>query len=213
MTTANDFTAFKEFMSSTPRGEITLSDEVAKRLAACWHELAGGTEQNMEGAKIYSALFPYNRMEDVQWNPPLLSFVIERHGRQTAGSTRAEVHEWTVNCETRQAAITGSVLRSIGGTDKKLDVGPLAEEVARLVLERKNDPRLKWQDQGRVKVAIATFIPTTNWRTTKGRQDRFRKAVVAIVGQQGWAWCERPRQRDYLELNVSGDSARKDLKK
>jgi hypothetical protein len=38
-----------------------------------------------------------SRAEELSWNPPILSFTIERHGATARGSSRAELHEWTVN--------------------------------------------------------------------------------------------------------------------
>jgi hypothetical protein len=40
-----------------------------------------------------------NRMEKPIWNPPILTFRIERHGAAALGSSRAEVQEWTVDLE------------------------------------------------------------------------------------------------------------------
>jgi hypothetical protein len=49
----------------------------------------GADETAMEGWKV-------SRAEELSWNPPILSFTIERHGATARGSSRAELHEWTV---------------------------------------------------------------------------------------------------------------------
>src|SRR5690348_6585826 len=50
--------------------------------AACWHEFQGG-DGGMTGEKLLG------RMEEVFWEPPVLSFIVERHGRTVMGSSRA----------------------------------------------------------------------------------------------------------------------------
>jgi hypothetical protein len=45
-------------------------------LANCWHELEGAGQTAMQARKL-------DRAEDVSWNPPVLSFTIERHGMST----------------------------------------------------------------------------------------------------------------------------------
>ena len=65
-------------------------------LANCWHELKGAGETAMQARKL-------DRAEDVSWNPPVLSFTIERHGATVLGSSRAELHRWSVNMHQRTA--------------------------------------------------------------------------------------------------------------
>ncbi len=43
------------------------------------------------------------RMEDVRWEPPVLSFRIERHGAMGVGSTRAELQNWRVDFDLKPA--------------------------------------------------------------------------------------------------------------
>jgi hypothetical protein len=59
-------------------GPISNTGELERLLAACWDELTGD-DGGMEAYKLL------NRMEDVAWNPPLLTFVIERHGGTARG--------------------------------------------------------------------------------------------------------------------------------
>jgi hypothetical protein len=146
----------------------------------------------MEGYKLRT------RTEDMQWAPPILAFDIERHAQQSGDSTRAVVHTWSVNTETSEASIVNARQRYIGGMDKPLKVGPLAEEVVKLILNRANDPRLRGLSDTRVKIATRKFIPKTNWRTTKGRTERFQTCVVQLLGED-WKWCKEPWHRDEIE--------------
>ena len=43
------------------------------------------------------------RMENVEWHPPILTFLIERHGGTVLGSARAELQRWTVDLDRRTA--------------------------------------------------------------------------------------------------------------
>jgi len=65
-------------------------------LAACWHEFGGGDSERMHAGKV-------GRMETVRWDPPVLSFRIERHGAMGAGSTRAGLQEWRVDLDRKTA--------------------------------------------------------------------------------------------------------------
>ena len=57
---------------------------VQELLSECWNDIDGGDVDSM-------ATFKLERMEQLRWNPPDLSFVIERHGAIVAGrSSRAQ---------------------------------------------------------------------------------------------------------------------------
>jgi hypothetical protein len=84
-----------------------------------------------------SALEPHkllHRTEGLAWDPPLLKFEIERHGATVGGSVYAEVHEWSINLETSQASLLESRRRQVQPKDKRLDVKPLAQEIANAIL-------------------------------------------------------------------------------
>lgn len=69
---------------------------VAMRLAGCWHEFARSASKRMHAGKL-------GRMEAVRWDPPVLSFTIERHGAMSAGSTRAELQQWRIDLDRKTA--------------------------------------------------------------------------------------------------------------
>jgi hypothetical protein len=61
------------YLKQTPEGEISDTAELEGLLAECWDEFIGDYE-GMEPQKFHG------RLEDVLWRPPILEFVIERHG-------------------------------------------------------------------------------------------------------------------------------------
>src|SRR5215831_20472355 len=71
-----------EELRNAPPGAIEghAKYNVMHLLANCWHELEGAGETAMQARKL-------DRAEDVSWNPPVLSFTIERHGATVLGSS------------------------------------------------------------------------------------------------------------------------------
>jgi hypothetical protein len=65
---------------------------LADFLAAAWEQLNGFDAEGMAAEKL-------DRIEQVEWNPPRLTFVIERHGGTVMGSTRAELHGWSIDID------------------------------------------------------------------------------------------------------------------
>ena len=80
-------------------------------------------------AMIQEAMEPYklNRMEKAEWQPPILSFVVERHGGTALGSTRADLQHWTVNVETKEANCHIAGHRQLEPMQPRMDVKPLAD--------------------------------------------------------------------------------------
>jgi hypothetical protein len=52
-------------------------------------------------------------MEDVAWQPPKLSFAVERHGGMVMGSTRADVQHWEVDLEKRTTSLAKAGRRQV----------------------------------------------------------------------------------------------------
>jgi hypothetical protein len=136
----------------------------------------------MEGHKLLG------RMEEVQWNPPVLSFTIERHGCTVMGSSRATLQEWTVDLERKTAWCEETRTRQIRPMQRRLDVRPLAEEITRQVVGRCDDRRLLWHADGRVRVLVGKILPERSAckQTLIARRKRFRKALDECLEREGW---------------------------
>ena len=68
------------------------------------------------------------------------------------------------------------------------DVGPLAEKIAKLILLRREDERLKWYDDGRVRILIGKVLPDGSavTQTLAGRRKRFRAALRERLAVEDW---------------------------
>ena len=151
-------------------------------LASCWDELDGGSEQGMEGLKLYY------RVEDLCWQPPLLSFRIERHGATVQGSVYAEMQGWSVNVEEGSAVCGLSGQRVVGKKQPPMKVEPLAKEIVELISAGKDDLRIKWYGQSRVRIFVAAVIPQDSApkQTVIGGRKRLAKALEESLASRGW---------------------------
>jgi hypothetical protein len=187
-------------LAVTSHGAVTNSHDIAQTLARCWHELEGSSDGGMDGSKICSPLYPYNRMECVTFDPPFLRFDIERHGATVNGSTRGEVQSWVVNVEKGTADLEKSRRRQLYPPAKKLDCDVLASEIAGLVASNGRDNRLKWKAPDQVRILMNKVIPATNAQTTSGRRKRFWKAFEQEAALRGW----QRTGRDTISLRTAG---------
>jgi hypothetical protein len=172
------------YLAAVPPGPVPDPADLERLLAACWHQL-GGDPGGMEGYKLLG------RMGGVAWAPPRLTFTVERHGGTVLGSSRATVQEWAVDLAKRTACCVERRGRQVRPTQPRLDVRPLADEVARLIVARQRDRRLKWYADGRVRVLVGQILPegAAVKQTLAGRRKRFRAALVGRLAGEGWAGC------------------------
>jgi hypothetical protein len=137
-----------DHLGSIPAGKIADDGKLASLLADCWSELNGASVEGMKPDKLLG------RMEETSWDPPVLSFMIERHGGTSRGSSRAEIQHWNVNIQNRSATCSTDGHRQLGPMQAGLNLKPLAEEIVGLILKRRTDSRLKWNPDGSVRVVI-----------------------------------------------------------
>jgi hypothetical protein len=121
------------------------------------------------------------RTEQMEWKPPALTFKIERHG-----ASRAEVQNWEIDLvgETATLFVTGH--RQIYQMDARLNVKPIAAEIASIVNEGREDHRIKRRGATYVRIKTADIIPATNKQTTAGRRKRFAEQLDLLLAPQGW---------------------------
>ena len=174
----------QKHLAPIPPGPIPDTGKLARLLADHWHEFSGDVG-GMEGRKLLG------RMEDVVWNPPLLTFTIERHGGTVMGSTRATVQEWTVDVEKKTVACVEARHRQLHPNQPRLDVGSIAEEIVAQIVNRQQDHRLKWYADGRVQVVVGKVLPegSAAKQTLAARRKRLRAAVRERLVGHGWQEC------------------------
>jgi hypothetical protein len=166
-------------------GEISDEDwkAVFPAIMKAWDSLQGSNDGGMKSWKL-------NRMEDLRWDPPMISFSIERHGAIVGGgSTRAELQYWKVNVDEGVAWIDSVGRRQLYEMDKPLDVRPIAKRICKTIVKQKNSKYLKWLDAGRNMVRVVdvpTLIPANNNQTASARRKRFRKAIAEMLEEKGW---------------------------
>ena len=136
----------------------------------------------MDGHKLHG------RMENVSWDPPQLTFKIERHSQTVCGSSRASIHKYRLNVDEKTADIDIAGHRQLRPMNKRLDVKAIAQEVAKLILDNRHDDRLKWSSNDKVTVLIGKIIPADSApsQTVSGRRKRFRKVVDELLTTSGW---------------------------
>jgi hypothetical protein len=134
------------------------------------------------------------RLEDLSWNPPVLSFTIERHGATVLGSTRGELHKWTVNPGLATAHCISGGYRQLMPTAPKLDVQSIAARVCDAVQQgpASNCDLVKkgivvWHGSDHVSIKHGALVPSDGYQqTVAGRRRRFRNELTSRMNTLGW---------------------------
>jgi hypothetical protein len=113
-----------DYLASIEPGPITETTALESVLATYWGEFVGSDFEGMTADKLFG------RMEDVAWDPPVLRFVVERHGATVLGSSRAELHRWTLNIEERTADSYTAGYRRRYPMAARVYGRPIAEELS-----------------------------------------------------------------------------------
>ena len=97
MNTIKELTALLQDIPSGPLKSETRA-QVLDMLSDCWAEFDGSADSKMESYKIERD----GGAKDLGWEPPVLTFVIVRHGGTVLGSTRGEKQHWSVNLKIKR---------------------------------------------------------------------------------------------------------------
>lgn len=122
------FQRLRQFLAKLTAGQVPsdVQPKLVQLLQNCWDMFTGSAQEGMDAYKLL-------RMEDPRWNPPLLSFMIERHGGMVLGSTRAEQQRWGVDLDSRVAECQAIGYRQLYPRQAPVDVKPIAEELTKLI--------------------------------------------------------------------------------
>ena len=171
-----------EYLESLKAGKISNTAQLEALLSVCWHEFKNSDEESMEGYKLHK------RMKEVTWEPPILTFVLERHGATVCGSSRAGLHTWVVDFATCTAGCSTGRFKQLTPMKPKLNTKKLAEDIVQLILNHEADERLKWNDDGSVRVLTGNIIPSGSAikQTLEGRRKRFHDDLTNALQSVGW---------------------------
>ena len=199
MNSSNPISELHSFLKELPTGEIQDSDENRKDnlklLASAWELLKGSSDQNTYSLKI-------GRAESFRWNPPILSFVMERHGGYAYGSSRANLHHWEVDVEQGTANIVKEGYRQLRPTSPRMDTESRAKEVANNILNGLDHPTLEWNsDRDYVVLKISKIIPQGFAQTTVNRRKRFNKQLEDIMVEHGWIRRNKGNKTGFFREN------------
>jgi hypothetical protein len=169
----------KSFLERQPPGPIAEMSTIVKLLTDVWKQFDGGDSMSMQAYKL-------KRIEEPFWDPPHLTFWIERHGETVLGSTNATVHRWCLDLDDLKASIVTEKRRRVRAVDKRLDVKAIAAKVAEAIIAGRTDERFAMLSDGKLKIEIGRIIPETVAKTTAGRRRKFRKELTALLKGHGW---------------------------
>lgn len=149
-------------------------------LADAWPRLHGSSYGGMRAEKLY-------RLESPAWEPPVLSFQIERHGGTVMGSTRAEVQHWAVHTETSSAELVRNTRRQLHSMATRWNADSLAAELAEAIRNGKDHAKLSWRKKGTVALT-GNSVPDGFKQTVAGRKKRLKAAIAKALGDD---WQEK----------------------
>lgn len=179
-------TTLRNYLNSLEPGPVEETTQIERLLADIWDHL-GGDDGGMTGQKLVG------RMKQSEWNSPVLSFLIERHGGTVLGSSRAEIQQWSVDLDRRIATCDRTGCRQLSPMAKRLDVDSIADGIADKIVDCKPDDRLRWLGDGRVKVEVSKiFADRSGYKqTVQGRRRRLREALIERLSAKGWTHLGR----------------------
>jgi hypothetical protein len=169
------------FLTHLNPGAVTETAHLEGLLAKVWDDL-GGVEHGMTPEKLIG------RMEDVEWRPPTLTFVIAPHGGTVLGATRVDIQQWTVDLERKTATCERIGHRQLHPMSNQIDVQPIADEITTRIVAGVTDDRLRWLGDGRVRVEVSNIFPGGSGfkQTVQARRKRLREALIKMLSPKGW---------------------------
>jgi hypothetical protein len=170
-----------EALASLTAGEVAddARGKIVSLLESCWSELSGAHQGGMASDKLY-------RAEELRWDPPVLSFVIERHGATVNGSSRAALQTWWIDPGKNVASFVETGYRRLTPRAARLDVKKVAASVCEAVLLGPGSDYslvqreiVIWNGVNEIDVWHGKLVSGSNQQTITSRRKRFRKELIA----------------------------------
>jgi hypothetical protein len=177
----NDATrALRKYLDRCSVGSVATSKEISRLLGEAWKDLDGSVAESTSHDKLW-------RAENFQWNSPILTFDLERHGQTVKGSRLASVHSWTVDLDNRTASHAQGKARQVRPSAPPLDTQSIGAELAQLIQHGRKDERLVWKEPSCVRVLINEIISDDGPKqSVAGQRRRLREALSTILSPDGW---------------------------
>jgi hypothetical protein len=168
--------------------ETGVDEHLSGLLADAWDALDNSDATSMAALKL-------GRIEDPAWDPPVLSFRIERHGGMVKGSSRGEMQQWTLDLDTCSAHVAPVGFRQRTPLRNKLDTAGIATRIVTLVNTRAEDPLLEWsKDKSSVLIRLTQAVDPdmAPKQTLEGRRRRLREALTPLLAEIDWQPTNQP---------------------
>lgn len=178
---APDVGRLRAHLATIQPSELADTADLERLLAASWDEFTGD-DGGMEGYKLLG------RIEDVTWQPPKLTFTIERHGGTVMGSTRAELQHWEVNVEQKTAVIVKCGHRQLEPMAERIYIKPLVESILAATRSGSGNELVEKHEDGTFSLNTTLIFPKGSAvnMTLEGRRKRLREAVAGVLLKEGW---------------------------
>jgi hypothetical protein len=192
---SESITQLCSIVTQLPRGLVSTKHltPLLAALAAAWDKLEGGTETKMAEFKLIG------RARELAWDPDkgCLSLEIIRHGAAHLGSSRAEVHRWSVypfQCRSEHRQIRQQQIRP---NASRLDVQPIVERIAAILRDADVSsapgdiaPGIKRIGPYTIRISPAHFIPADvkPKQTLQGQRTRFGSDLIDGLAPDGWSY-------------------------
>lgn len=181
MTMSTATKALHDELLGLPSGPIHNPDRIETLLSDAWGKFYGSDEGGMRAYKISG------RVADLTWEPPLLSFYIERHGGTVQGSSRAEIQYWVLNMTSLSATYSVAPYKQLKPRNPPLDIKPMVATLVEVISNQSEHQWIRWTGQDRFRVLIGNIIADdTPLRTLQGRRRRLNEALVQALEPLGW---------------------------
>lgn len=183
--------ALRNYLSNLGNGPIKCTPKFEKLLASAWEQFEGHDQHKMSSKKLFSADFGNGiqpRLENIQWNSPILSFKIERHGGTVRGSTRADLHDWFLNLDLKSAECLVESYRQLKPTSQRIDVKSIAQDIVEKMLSGKSHPNTSKRKDGATVILTTKIFPEKSAakQTVSQRRKRLMDEIEKMLSKAGW---------------------------
>jgi hypothetical protein len=192
--------AVRDLLSNVEPGK--LSDEtisaIVGELRPVWEELEGATDAKMAAYKL-------DRGCEWAWTPPLLRFLITRHGGPPMGSSRGERQLWSLNVQEAVAHWVDYGFVQLKPQSPPFRYELAVQEITSLIdagpAAQTSHDGLVWVGTDRARVTLNKFLPeSANKATQASRIKRLREKLVLHLSQLGWD-VERDKSLIFFKRN------------